>query len=168
MAHEAGRSPDAPPEAFTDYTSREALPEPVDASSGRSPNRKPRVRRQLKLWETRQAKKLFLLTYKLSGDAKLACERVGLHRTTIWRWMKDAPAFKAEFVDLAAGWQEMYRGELRNMTMKSIEVLGGGMDHRGRDERLALEAAKIVLKSQGLCERSPSWRTHGRVEDPCL
>ena len=62
MEHVADPAPDAQdPEAFTDVTP-EALPVSVPASNARPPNRKPRIRRQYKRWETRQAKKVFLLT----------------------------------------------------------------------------------------------------------
>ena len=73
MGQVAGPAPDAPEhQAFTNSTSTEALPEPVDASNARSVNRKPRVRRQYKLWETRQAKRMFLRTYRFSGEVKIA------------------------------------------------------------------------------------------------
>ena len=156
MEQDAGPAPDAPdPEAFTDFTP-EALPKPIPASNARSPNRKPRVRRQYKRWETQQSKKLFLLTYRLCDDTKIASKRVGVHPATISQWKKTDPAFKADFQDARSAWEFLYRAKMESLTSKSIDVVGDLLQPTGpqkyENPRAAFKAAKFVLESQGLAE----------------
>ena len=152
MENDAGVTPDAPEPL--DFTSLVPLPEPVPASSERSPNRKPRFRRALKLWDVRQAMRLFLRVYLLTGDTKIASERVDRHPTTIKRWAEDDVAFKSAIDDIAAMWADILDRNLKNLDLKAIEVMEAALDQTD-DMRLAVGVAMKVLKAHGyLTERA--------------
>ena len=156
MERDTEPTPDAPdPEAFTDYTP-EALPKPVPASSPRYPNRKPGYRRRYRQWETRQAKKVFLVTYRLCDDTKIASKRVALHPATISRWKKVDPAFNADFEDARSAWEFLYSAKMESLTSKSIDVVEDFLQptelQKYEDPRAAFNAAKFVLETQGLAE----------------
>lgn len=126
----------------------EPFPSPVPAANGRSPNRKPRMRKVLKLWDVTQAKKLFLRVYRLTGDSKIACERVDRHPATVWRWAKDDPAFESAIDHIAAQWVDLLDRNLKNLDLKAIEVIRDTLE-QSTDLRLRAEIAVKVLKSHG-------------------
>ena len=101
---------------------------PVPAATSRSPNRKPRSRTMWKLWQTRQAKKLFLRVYRLTGNTRIACERVDRHRDMIMLWKRNDPAFRAEMEDVKGMWKALHEGSLENLTLKAVSVFEQAME----------------------------------------
>ena len=155
MEHDAGPAPGAPDaEPLTDLPSPAALPEPVPASSDRSPNRLPRIRRVLKLWDVTQAKKLFLRVYRLTGDTQIAREGIDRHPATVKRWALDDRAFNAAVKETQPMWQQLHEGSIESLSSKAITVLDRAMDE-DQDPRLRFDAAKAILKGQGCLTERP-------------
>lgn len=93
------------PRFLTPYDIEEP-PGPVPAHSSRSPKRKPRHRRAFRAWDLRQAKQLWLATYRLTGDPETACKRVRRSLETVRCWLRRDEDFKAQFEAICADWKK--------------------------------------------------------------
>lgn len=116
------------------------------------PGRQPRYRRAFSLYQRQKAKRFFLKLYRLSGNEELCAERTGYTLQTIKTWAKQDVLFKTEWADFSQTWKEINEGSIGNLSGKAIEILEKALDRELEskdDGRLAFDAAKAVLKSQG-------------------
>ena len=130
----------------------EDLPEPVEAATERSPNRKPKSRGVLKLWRQREAMRTFLKVYRESGDKKKATQFVDRGASTIREWIHDNEPFANSVRQIERDWQEVRSGAIRGLESKAVEVLEEALNNAKKDGRLAVDVAYKVLKSGGLIE----------------
>lgn len=124
------------------------FPEPEEAATEHSPNRKPRYKRAMRLWSLRQAMRLWLQVYRLTGDVELAGERVARPAGTVMRWYYNYPEFHAEYDHIKKMWADVVDGTLQSLDIRAVQAVKVALEQTA-DGRLRTETAVRILRAHG-------------------
>ncbi|KKL08279.1 hypothetical protein LCGC14_2577480, partial [marine sediment metagenome] len=129
------------------------LPEPVEAGSVLVPDRKPRWRRAYRKWDTARTKELWLRIYKVTGNAKVTTERVGIKLPTFHQWKTTDADFRGKLDILNVMWSDLLTGRVVDLAHKAYRVLELKLDMALEDgakiDASTVDIAMALLKSQG-------------------
>ncbi len=129
------------------------LPEPVEAGSIAVPNRKPRWRKVYRQWDSDRTKELWLRIYKVTGNAKVTTERVGISLPTFYQWKTHDADFRGKLDILNVMWSELLTGRVVDLAHKAYRVLELKLDmaleEGAKIDASTVDIAMALLKSQG-------------------
>ena len=132
---------------------------PRDSSNTRSPNRKPRTRRQRydrrRAIELHHLKKSWLKLYRATGHVGLACELIDRLPNTVERWLTEDLAFREERDKIRAMWDELLNDEFRALGRQALEALEDLLDSPLTSDKVRFKAIQWILKSQGIGVEQP-------------
>lgn len=96
------------------------------------------------------AKKIALEALALGRGATEAARQSGIARSTIYQWMRDDPAFVRIVNENLETYRQAVQHRVQDATLRALNTLMRLM--RSEDEKIQVEAARIVLSLKGSVE----------------
>ena len=127
------------------------LPEPVEAGTIAVPVK--RWRKVYRQWDTARTKELWLRIYKVTGNAKVTTERVGINHSTFYDWKEHDATFRQRLDILNIMWGELLTTAVANLNLKAYRVLelklDNALEEGAKIDASTVDIAITLLKSQG-------------------
>lgn len=127
---------------------------PQEATALRSPNRKPRYKRERRkgvlLVEKEHLKRLFLRLYRSTGDIATSCDVIGRYESTVMLWRKTDPEFKEAWDEIKDLWTSILSGRFNALGPRAFNIVSELLDGEFTDDDLKAKLAQWILKSQGI------------------
>ena len=123
-----------------------------------------RLRSETRKWDDESNKKIFLRVYRHTGSVKLTVNRmkeygIPMSRQKLLKWSGADEAFKGKAEAVKGMWAELNNIGMRDFSTLSLDVIELCLEQR-EDLKLAYDAAKWQLKSQGLAEEKADQEIH--------
>ena len=140
----------------------EDIPRARPAANARSPLRKPRLRGPVRAWEISELKKRFIEIYQLTGNVAGACAVIKRQEQTVQEWLDRDIPFAESCRAITTMWRSIREGQVRDLTGPALGVMGETMEQQD-DKRLRFDAAKAVLRSEGLLKEKVEQEHTGEI-----